>query len=450
MVSPLNPEFNPLTSDAQTSGWQERLRDLARRIDTLGAPQVRIRETLLWLIRLRSVAFIGQTIAVFIGNFSLHLDLPWKWLLPIICVTPLTNLLLLQQEKQSAPLRFGLLIEVLFLDTALLTALLAFSGGAHNPFISFYLVHVVIAAVALGSVAAWIMAGIATVASLGLFVLSQQYLHLAISAEQHLQGMLWATGLTACCIAYFASRLSHALNQSEKALGQMQLLKEQNERFASLTTLAAGVAHELGSPLGTIAVIAQELGRTPPQSLPADTRSDIELLSKEVLRCRTIIDRLSRRSSAEFEEASSIFFAHLLFGEIQCNLPAHYRTRIILTVPQNLELHLPRPALEQAIRYLLNNAFEASAETSSVWLTLETNENQLVLSVRDEGTGLSVAASHHAGEPFFTTKEPGAGMGLGLFLVRLLAERLNGEFTLSTPAHGGTLARLQLPTHFSV
>lgn len=431
--------------DARFARWRERLRRWAARVDALDAVEPGLEPTLAWLIRLRWAAVIGQTATVAVAHAWLNLAMPLKVVLALIAVTAASNSLLVLRARHGAPLRRSLFVRVLFFDTLILTALLACTGGVHNPFASFYLVHVAMAAVALGSLAAWSMAVLATLGYGSLFFLQGPHAQHAISEALHLRGMFCATALTAGCIAYFAGRLNRELRTRERALGEMRLLREQNERFAALATLAAGVAHELGSPLGTIAVAARELQRGTAGADREAWQEDADLIRAEVERCREILGRLNERSTNELGEAPSAFSVADLIAAVCDALPETERPRLEVEAPESGALFLPRAAVGEALRSLLRNAFDASPPVGRVFLHTVLKEGEVAFIVRDAGSGLSPEAAAHADEPFFTTKAPGSGLGLGLYLVRLLAERLGGSFSLRANAEAGATAELRLP-----
>jgi two-component system sensor histidine kinase RegB len=417
----------------------------ATRVDALDAVEPGLEPTLAWLVRLRWAAVIGQAVTVGVVHEWLDFGMPLKVVLALIGLTAVSNALLAWRSRRAAPPRRSLFVRVLFFDTLILTALLACTGGVHNPFASFYLVHVAMAAVALGSLAAWSMAGLATLGYGSLFLFQGSHAHHAISEALHLRGMFCATALTAACIAYFAGRLNRELRTRERALGELRLLREQNERFAALATLAAGVAHELGSPLGTIAVASRELERNATHADGPAWHEDAALIRAEVERCREILGRLNARSTNELGEAPTAFLLPDLIATVRAALPETERTRLDVEAPESGVLFLPRAAVGEALRSLLRNAFDASPAEERVSLRVRIEERTAIFTVRDTGTGLSPEVAAHADEPFFTTKAPGSGMGLGLYLVRLLAERLGGTFTLRGRADAGATAELRLP-----
>lgn len=419
-----------------------------------------LRESLRWIVRLRWGA-IGLEIAVLclaVGAFHVRF-LPYAlvtiW--AVIAVTIATNLALnrwLAREPDVGAAQIG---GLLVLDVVLFTELLAFSGGPHNPFTSFYLVHVTLAAVALGAGWTW---GICALSSLGfaslfLFHLPLRMPHVHGSGavlDVHLQGMLLALAMTSAVIALFVGPLSEKLRRQRRELEAARLLAARNARFAALTTLAAGVAHEIGSPLGTIAVAAGELQHAAthePVDLPS-VAADAALIRSEVERCRAILERMHSRSGGTAGEAPQQVTPEELLGAARDSFSPDQRIRIEEVGTQMAELtsrilRVPRQPVVRALCAILKNALESGA--SHVWCGVGpgTGPDTVALVVEDDGSGISGEQLARIGEPFATTKPPGHGMGLGLFLVKLLADDLGGRLEVQSRPGDRTRVALELP-----
>jgi two-component system sensor histidine kinase RegB len=402
--------------------------------------------TLPWLRLLRWTAVAGQTVTVLVVVWGLRLPLPLAAVFGCIVTTALSNLGLhfVPPGRGEAP---PALATILAADVMLLTLLLHFSGGPHNPFSSFYLVHVALAAVALPPGWVALVAGLGCT-GYGLLFLGHQMLPLPgdvacgigpnLPLAVHLRGMLVAFVLTAAAIVFFAGRLQQALRRREAELAGARQRAAQNERFAALATLAAGAAHELGSPLGTIAVAAGEVVRAVrAQPGLAELADDADLIREEVARCRAILNRLESQSGDAPREIPAAEIIRL----IRARFPAALEFRVAPEVPT---VYAPPEAFRQALVSLVQNAFDAGPPGQTVSCFIRRERSGIRVQVFDRGEGLSPAASVHAGEPFFTTKPPGRGTGLGLFLVRMLAERIGGSFQITSTV-AGTTAALYLP-----
>ena len=263
----------------------------------------------------------------------------------------------------------------------------------------------------------------------------------------HLFGMWLGFGIAALLVAMFSGRISSLLRQHERSLLLMQDELARKDRLASLVTLAAGAAHELSTPLATIAVVANDLERYATRTLgDGALAEDSRLIRTEVERCRAILQRLSVEGAEPAGEAIENVRAGILIGAAQ----SAFASASVLKVEASQEdlnsvLKVPRHAVQQALVALVKNAVEASPAGSPVSLATSRSPESIRFEVKDSGSGMSQEILRHAGEPFFTTKEPGRGMGLGIFLVRTLADRLGGRLTFDSEPAKGTRAVLELP-----
>ncbi len=262
----------------------------------------------------------------------------------------------------------------------------------------------------------------------------------------HLQGMWVAFTLAAALTAYLVVKLSTAIDERDRAMAAMRERAARNERVASVATLAAGAAHELGTPLATIAVAAKELEHSLTRVPPAHRDlliEDIALIRSELERCRAILNRLAADSGQTPGEAPVELPVESLAEAIAAALPASYRRRLKLSIAQRAAVTLPRAALLQVAQNLLSNGFEAGER--SVELSIEVSPKGLRMLVVDEGRGMSPEVLSRVGEPFFSTKRPGEGLGLGVFIARTLAEQMGGRVSIQSRPGLGTTAAVEIP-----
>jgi len=409
---------------------------------------------LAWLVRLRWLAIAGQLAIVALAVLALRVTLPLPLVALLISITALSNLALTAWLRRSDP-SAHVLAGVLLLDVLTLTGLLLSAGGASNPFSVFYLVHVALAALLLAPRPAWFVAAFTSLAFGSLFVLPANtidphamHMHHAASSL-HLQGMWLAYSLAAGFVVHFVSRVASALQTREHELFELQRSAVRHEKLASLSTLAAGAAHELGTPLATIALVAKELehaleARRSAEELIPDAR----LIRQEVERCREILQQMATRAG----EGAGEMLSRVSVGGVERDLSEALGSRAAQLAFERegelSEIVAPKRLLVQVLANLVRNAFDAQAEAGKVEpvrVVTRIDAERAAFEVFDSGAGIPENASGRVGEPFFTTKAPGRGLGLGVFLARAFAEEMGGELTLAARPGGGTVARLIVP-----
>jgi two-component system sensor histidine kinase RegB len=260
---------------------------------------------------------------------------------------------------------------------------------------------------------------------------------------------MWvAVAVVAVVLTTFVGRITRALREREAALLRIREIAARNARLASLTTLAAGAAHELGSPLGTIAVIAGDVARASEGSPAfASLADDARLLRSELARCRAILDRMSGRAErAESEPGDPLLAAEVadVLGRGELGEAAH-RIDLRLDAPPDARLG-SRSDFAAVVLPLVRNAVDASPVDARVSVEVGVDRERVRVCVRDGGHGMDAQTLARAGEPFFTTRSAGRGTGLGLFVVRLHAERLGGTLRLDSAPGRGTSAHAEWPT----
>lgn len=406
-----------------------------------------------WLIRLRWGALAAQ--AVLVGALV-------HWLAPEISGLELyviVSLGILSNGfayffSRGATQNAGFWVRVLLcLDIGILTALLYYSGGSSNPFSTLYLTQVTIAAVLLGARWASILGIVACLCYGFLFyyfvpigIEHQMHDHSSGGYELHLRGMWLSFAFVAASTVFFVTKVRTALREKEQELSKLRRLEAQHEKLAALATLSAGAAHELSTPLSTIGFVVSDLARhLGSGNNTEETREDLQIARSEVGRCKQILQSMSGQFSTYAEDNPEITTAR----DFQRLLEQTFTGSAVVFTPGVIEyerqLLLDQKGWIRCVETLLDNALVAQGRLAPVSIRFDAGRDQLRVTVRNDGAIIPPDILVHLGEPFFTTKEPGEGMGLGLFLVRLFCQRYGGSFNLVSNAENGTEAIMFLP-----
>jgi two-component system sensor histidine kinase RegB len=413
-----------------------------------------------WLIRLRWGAIVGQAAVIAYVEWGLKIGLPLAALSGILAVELVANVVFEVWLRSRFRLSEPVVAAAMALDVSCFTGLLYLTGGPLNPFSFLYLVHIALAALVLRQRWAWTLVLLSIGASAALFVrhiplpmdhgMSESAHHHMMMhhgpgepLDLHLRGMWVAFAVAAAFIVYFINRVTGALSDREAELGRARELAARTEKLASMATLAAGAAHELSTPLSTIAVIAKELERA--ASLEAVT-ADARLVREQVERCRAILIQMAEGAGEAPGEASQRTSLEELVRIALGGLTSPERVRLEWAEgSRHGTIIVPPRATAQALRNVLSNGIDASPDDADVILRIAPSGTAFRFEIDDSGSGMSPEVLAHATEPFFTTKDPGRGMGLGLFLTRSVVEHLGGDIDIDSTLGRGTRVVVTVP-----
>lgn len=378
----------------------------------------------------------------------LAIPLPQMPLFAVLGIAAAFNTLAARRLHRTNHATSGELFSQLLFDIVTLSALMFFSGGATNPLISLLLPPLAIAALTL-PVPCVLAAGAIAVAAYSLLLVV--YVPLPMpdagrATQLHLIGMWLTFAVSAAMIAWFVVRLTGLIRQRDAELAAAREQALRDERVLAMGTLAAGAAHELGTPLATMSLLAGELAAefSANPSLPASVHEDIALLRRQIAVCKEIITGLSRRAGTERFDSPLLQPADRWLD----NLRQHWHairpqaaSRLIVGSDGPAPELVADPRLEQALLNLLNNA--ANATPQPLEIRLAWGSDDLCIDIRDSGPGFPPAVLENAGQHGLPAHA--GGSGIGLLLTRTAIEQLGGKLDLSNPDEGGALARIELP-----
>jgi two-component system sensor histidine kinase RegB len=387
---------------------------------------------------MRNIAVVGQILVIIFVHRVLSIPLPLLPMGSAILLLLLLNFATKYRLNIPRPVSETEFFFQIMLDVAELTVLLYFSGGSTNPFVSLYLIPVVVSASSLPWRYTWTTAA-AAVACYTLLMTHFEPLHKQ-TFMLHVYAM-WATFVfSTLIIAAFVVKMGESIRERDRLLAKAREEALRSERILALGTLAAGAAHELGTPLATMSLVCEEI-----ESGYQDKalQQDISILTSQIENCKRILTRLiasageARAEGGRMEKADA--FVENLLEEWRIVRPT---ASIAFEKPEgNAPEILAERTLSQAILNLLNNAADASP--NNVEIELGWQGSEVMIEIRDRGVGLTPEIASQAGEPFFSTKEE--GFGIGLFLANASIERMGGHVHLFNREGGGAVTRVCLP-----
>lgn len=405
------------------------------------------------LLLLRAGAITGWLLVIVCAAWEFELQLPFAAMLSALALWVVFSAFTWLRLHRRAEVRDRVFFVQLLIDTAILTALLYMSGGSTNPFTLLLLLPLTISAALLPGFYSWI---IALATGLCYTLLLYFYIPLPLSAHLghedfglHVIGMWLGFVLSAGLIAGFVSGMGSTLRERDRQLAESRERELRDERIVALGALAAGAAHELGTPLGTIALLSEEIELEYVDTDRADGEAlaeKLRILRSQVARCKSTLAMLSLSAGQSQADSGRLLgidrYLHDLVEEWRALRPG---------IPLRAELEGETPApfivaeqtLSQAIISILNNAADASRE--GVEISARWTAQRLQLMVCDRGHGVAQAAISAAGKTQFSTKRPGEGLGLGLYLAHSVVDRLGGEILLFNRDGGGACTKLVLP-----
>ncbi len=430
-----------------------------------------------WFAKLRWVAVVGQLVTIGFVAGPLEIETPVQPLLILIGVTAITNLafgwwISLRHDRSTSRWVWNaVLTSLMLLDLVVLTVMLGLTGGVTNPFVVFYFVNLALSGVILDAWRAWLLSGLAILAFAFL-----TFFHMPIEVLQEpnrlqslselrsqettgppivIYGAWIGFAASAMVIVNFTTKLTSELRTSDRLRRRAEMQRARSEKLEALGTLAAGAAHELATPLSTIAVASAEVQRElEKEGHSPDAVADMRLIRDELSRCRTILNRMSTESGQPTAGMPEKIAVQELVDEILSEVNKPERVNVQWEADSgSLEMIAPRIALSQAIRAVIQNGVDATDQvdpTAPIHVEIDRLANSLRFIISDHGPGMPEEILARASEPFFTTKPPGKGMGLGLFLARSVIERQGGSLRLESPsvikeAERGTTATIVLP-----
>lgn len=410
------------------------------------------RSNLMRLFMLRTVMIVFL-LSIALILFYLHIPLPTLPIALAMIGMVLLNVISLCRLNKNSAIHESELFLQLLADVLALTVLFYFTGGYSNPLVWMYLLPLSVATVTLKRSRVFVLA-LLTILSYTLLVFYYQpisHLHMHFingrSLDIHLVGMWLGFVISAGIIALFVTGIGSSLREYDLHMAMARERVLESERVLALGTLATAAAHELGTPLSTMAVVTQELANDYPQD--EALQASIKILSVQISHCKSILASLSNSTGqTKAEQGTAVdvytFLMQTLhrWQDIRPAVKVDYRFSSDYASPM---IAVDR-TLSHALINLLDNAADASQhhiEISGTW-DKSGDAWELEIKIRDFGPGVNPKDSKHLGTPFFSTKAQ-EGLGLGLYLSQLIFQRFGGSVRLEKHPEQGTMTHIQLP-----
>lgn len=404
------------------------------------------------LVRLRWLAVVGQGIAVLFVRFILGFPLPLVVCLVLVGMSALLNVALRARYPATLRLPEWPAFALLAYDVLQLGALLYVTGGLENPFAILLLVPVIVSAATLPPRPTTLL-GLMAVATASLLAVSHWPLPWAADSGVEFPLVyvagVWVALVSACVFTgLYAFRVAEEARQLAKALNATEMVLAREQHLYALDGLAAAAAHELGTPLATIALVAKEMERDfPPGSPHAD---DVALLRSQSQRCREILARLTSLSTQGDRHLERLPITHLIEEVVEAYRA--FAAEIVVEPPKGKRpepVGRRNPAIVQGLVNLVENAVDFAGERVTVGASW--SDAEVAVEIADDGPGFSREIIARLGEPYVTTRsgpaseEPhheAGGLGLGLFIAKTLLERSGATLHIANreaPATGAII-----------
>lgn len=404
------------------------------------------RKNLSLLVQLRWIAVTGQLLTILTVHFGLGISLPLVPMLLLLAALVALNLVSISRLKTHTGDSHGALFFALMLDVLALTAQLYLSGGAANPFISLYLVQIVLAAVLLDAESSWTVAGATFICFVMLTWFSQPLVIPPRFDELYRVGLFLCFAMVAAILVALVGRVNRNLRERDARLAELRQQAAEENHIVRMGLLASGAAHELGTPLASVSVILGDWRRMPEITTRPDMLEELEEMQAAVQRCKTILSGILLSAGEARGEAPAVTtLRDFIDGIVSDWSQAHPGETLRYQPASNLHDAGPivaDPALRQVITNLLENAHEASP--AGIELRAALHDKLLNLEVADAGPGFTDEMLGHVGKPYHSTKAR-QGAGLGLFLVVNVIRKLGGTVTARNCEEGGAAVTIELP-----
>ncbi|MDD5463306.1 MAG: ATP-binding protein [Methylococcales bacterium] len=443
-----------------------------------GSPgsEVSAKQNLKWLFILRNLMMGGEGMLIILSTFGLNIHLPEQQLWLVVAATGALNIYTSMRLETDDPVTDLEIFSQITADVFAIAALLYLTGGASNPITWVFLLPLIITAILLPQAYAWYMVILTTSLYTMLIAFNiplpsiephmpdptpllhsdmenyQMLQHAHIMNDKsyfslHMFGMWFGFVFSAGLVAFFVVELARTLKEQERSLAEARENALRDERVIALGTLAASAAHNMGTPLGTIAIVAHELEREYPSHRYPDLYEKMLIIQQQINRCKETLSVMSASAGEMRAESGSVIpvaeYIDSVINQWRTHKPTAKLNCIIDPDVADEAKIIAERTLTHSIINILNNAAEASPSEQGIEFHATWDTSSMIIKIRDFGPGFPSDLVKFAGKNPVVSKK--RGLGVGLFLTYSTINRLGGKISLCNSEPAGACVEITLP-----
>jgi len=438
--------------------------------------QISVRQNLQWLFVLRNLMMLSEVILIILSVYGLGIRLPEQQLWLVVISTAAVNLYTSMRLETDDPVTELEVFSQISIDVFAIAAMLYLTGGASNPITWVFLLPLIITAIMLPQAYAWYMVILTTSLYTMLIAFNiplpsiephmpdptplmhsdfesyQMLTHAHVMNDKsyfslHMFGMWFGFVFSAGLVAFFVVELARTLRVQERSLAEARENALRDERVIALGTLAASAAHDMGTPLGTIAIVAHELEQEYPSHRYPDLYEKMVIMQQQINRCKEALSVMSASAGEMRAESGGV----ILLTDYIDDVIKQWRThkpgaKLNFFIDPNVATEakiIAERTLTHSLINILNNAAEASPAELGIEFHAAWDLNHLTIKIRDFGPGFPPELVEFAGKQPVVSKKH--GLGVGLFLTYTTINRLGGKINLYNTESGGACVEITLP-----
>ena len=437
--------------------------------------EISARQNLKWLYILRNLMLLSESMLIILSTYGLQIRMPQQQLWLVVLSVGAVNIYTWLRLQTEEPVTEAEIFSQITIDVFSIAALLYLTGGASNPIIWVFLLPVIITAIMLPSSYAWYMVILTTsiytilitynipLPSIEPHMPDPELLSPNIDNYQilqhahemgdrhyfnlHMFGMWFGFVFSAGLVAFFVIELSKTLKDQERNLAEARENALRDERVVALGTLAASAAHDMGTPLATIAIVTHELGQDYPEHRYPDLHEKMQIMKQQIDRCKQTLSVMSASAGEMRAESGSVMRVMDYLDDVINQWRTHKAgTKLSFFIDPDVNTDakiIAERTLTHSIINILNNAAEATDPEQGVEFHAVWDRHEMTIKIQDFGPGLPPELVAFAGKQPVVSKK--RGLGVGLFLTYSTINRLGGKINFSNLTHGGACVEITLP-----